>query len=226
MTQKRDSIRAPLMGMNLEIKRAGRPFHIQTEDLGLLRGELVTQLFVAGSIVETFKFKYHHAQAIPPKSPPSEGQLRHQMRDQHLALVRAVQAGQYDHLLKAVHSAQPTSVITTHAPTVSHSTPLSDVAPPEITTDPPVHRSMPLSKQSLSVDLNSEAIFHQKDGYTRDLMTTQRGTHLLGQSELVAELLFLPQKSYPSFSTELTELQTCIQSILLRSQTELAEKKR
>jgi len=197
MSTQADQKRAPLMGMNLELRRAGRAFHIQTEDLGLPRGELVTQLFISGTIVETVRHRYTNPDELSSRLPPTEAQLRHQMRDQHLSLVRAVQAGRYD------LSARPTGV----AP-LTRSARQADPfkGPPHPTPAPPSPLAVPPPHQAIKSPALST---HQ-----REVSSVQRGTSSLGRDELLPELLCLPQRPYPELKAQLLELKTRARQVL------------
>lgn len=205
------------MGMNMELKRAGRAFHIQTEDLGVSRGELVSQLFVSGSIVETVRSRYFNPDELPPRPPPPEAQLRHQMRDQHLSLVRAVQAGQYD-----------------LTPIGSAALPLT---PPPLTNPPPTHQPHAVPERPLTVSAVTSPVISRPRQATlnvakapqvkratpthldralseRETQAVQRGAAKLGREALLSELLCLPQQTYPETAAPLLELKARAQQTL------------
>jgi len=223
------------MGMNLELKRSGVAFHIQTEDMGLPRGELVTQLFAGGVIIETLRLRYFDAERLPPRPPPPELQLRHQMRDQHLSLVKAVQAGRYDQHA-STRRAQPQ--VTPQDPAQAP----YQVSPPLIRTSPAlssVDQSPPPSQDQGEPALKALAPQPQaaretptprgraplsRAQITRELEQVQRGLSSPEPHELVEELLFTAQERYPDFKASLLALRVSAREALSHAATEREER--
>lgn len=79
------SRRPPLLGYNHNVRHAGRVFHVQTEDYGLGRPLIVTQVFFQGSIL---------ASARTPYEPEAADEVvQRLMQAQHKQLLRQLRDG-------------------------------------------------------------------------------------------------------------------------------------
>ena len=82
-------------GLNTEVMRKGCRVHVQTEDHGLKKHLLVSQVFIEGAVHGTKKADYSDLLGQTNTSPV----LRRRLRQLHLAQVSAVQNGGFDQIL-------------------------------------------------------------------------------------------------------------------------------
>lgn len=82
-------------GFNTNVRYRGRIFHIQTEDSGQERPEVVTLLYEGGAILLSKKHGYEDQLG----SSGLEAQVRELMETQHREMVRALKAGRLDRIV-------------------------------------------------------------------------------------------------------------------------------
>jgi len=78
---------SPVQGMNDNIEFLGRQLHIQTEDTGLPRKCITTQVFLNGRVVHSTRQQY----GAPGSSMPDREQISELMRSQHLSVMREIE---------------------------------------------------------------------------------------------------------------------------------------
>ncbi len=84
---------SPLVGYNTNVRHKGRLYHIQTEDLGVTRAEIVTQLFAdGGRILSSDKTNYRDI--LDTDGLPVA--IKRLMQDQHKKVFIALRDGTYD----------------------------------------------------------------------------------------------------------------------------------
>ena len=83
-------------GLNTELTRRGRTVHVQTEAHGLNPIELVTHIFVGGTVVHTVRT---HALPVPHSNASKD--VAQQMRHQHRMVHHRASQGQFDRQLLA-----------------------------------------------------------------------------------------------------------------------------
>lgn len=88
-----------ILGMNTDVRHAGKTFHIQTEDSGPANPVLVTHLFIGGTIIATKQQTY--ADLVQPDGRIDETPVRERMRDQHRGMYTELMAGTHDEAAKA-----------------------------------------------------------------------------------------------------------------------------
>ncbi len=81
-----------ILGLNTELRRKGKTFHIQTEDSGLQNPVLITHVFIGGTIIGTRKSDYEEEL----EREDLEDFVRNKARAQHREAHKAVMAGDYD----------------------------------------------------------------------------------------------------------------------------------
>lgn len=86
-----------LPGYNHNVEYQGRTFHVQTEDSGIENPHIITHLFEGGNILETRKCDY----ANILDNEQRDKVLMSLMLNQHQALIRELESGELDALLKA-----------------------------------------------------------------------------------------------------------------------------
>jgi hypothetical protein len=79
-------------GFNHNVKRRGRSYHAQTEDLGVDNPFIVTHLFSGGNVVASLRTSY--AEVVEVDDLP--GRVRELMEEQHKRILRNLVAGNYD----------------------------------------------------------------------------------------------------------------------------------
>jgi hypothetical protein len=104
-------VRNPLVGYNDNLEHRGQIYHVQTEDSGVRRPNLITHLFADGGRIVT-STKTSYAELVD--QPDQETKVRQLMRSQHLGMIEALRNGEIDHLLGVPAKA---SVRTTRAAT-------------------------------------------------------------------------------------------------------------
>ncbi len=77
-------------GFNHNFGYAGRQYHIQTEDSGLDRAHIYTQVFCGGTVIVSRKLVYD------PDWPEVRARVRQMMKASHRAMVMALAAGELD----------------------------------------------------------------------------------------------------------------------------------
>lgn len=84
---------SPLVGYNTNVRHKGKLYHIQTEDSGVKRPHVITQLFAdGGRIIASEKSSYQeHLQ-----SENLQGIVKQMMQDQHKRVFIALRDGVYD----------------------------------------------------------------------------------------------------------------------------------
>lgn len=81
-----------LPGYNHNLAHRGRHFHVQTEDSGPPRAQIVTQLFEGGNVVATKRQTYGDIVS----APDFEKSVRSRMQTQHKEMIRELVRGTYD----------------------------------------------------------------------------------------------------------------------------------
>lgn len=86
----------PLVGFNNNVRYRGRRFHIQTEDSGVSRPHIITQLFAdGGRVIKSLRTEYtEHLER--PDRPTIVHRL---MREQHLAMALDLRDGRLDPII-------------------------------------------------------------------------------------------------------------------------------
>ncbi len=84
---------SPLVGYNTNVRHKGSLYHIQTEDLGVKRAQIITQLFAdGGRIVTSEKTTYDHL----VDSEDFAATIKKLMQDQHKRVFIGLRDGVYD----------------------------------------------------------------------------------------------------------------------------------
>ena len=104
-------VRNPLVGHNDNLEHRGQIYHVQTEDSGSRRPNVITHLFADGGRIVT-STKTSYAELLD--QPDQETKVRQLMRSQHRGMMDALRTGELDHLLGPAGAA---SVRTTRAAT-------------------------------------------------------------------------------------------------------------
>jgi hypothetical protein len=84
-----ENARGPLGGFNTNLRHDGRLFHVQTEDLGVKRCVVETQLFVDGGQVLSVRRSDYESEA-------SSAEVTRAMKAQHKAMLIEVRDGVFD----------------------------------------------------------------------------------------------------------------------------------
>lgn len=84
--------RSPLLGYNTNIRHKGKIYHVQTEDMGVKKGIIVTHLFHEGVIIATKKTDYTHL----VNHPDREKIVSELMKEQHKKICLELKNGVYD----------------------------------------------------------------------------------------------------------------------------------
>ena len=82
------SKRPPLLGYNHNVRHAGRLFHVQTEDSGLVRLYVTTHLFFEGTILSTSRLQYTADEA--------DEAVQKKMQVQHKTMLKRLRDGDFD----------------------------------------------------------------------------------------------------------------------------------
>lgn len=90
-------------GFNHNVSRHGKPYHVQTEDLGISNPSIVTHLFTGGAVVATARTSY--ADLLGARDLP--GRVRELMVMQHKQVLRDLVNGAYDALPAVAARAEP-----------------------------------------------------------------------------------------------------------------------
>jgi hypothetical protein len=89
---------SPLLGYNNNIRHKDRVFHVQTEDSGVRHPHVITHLFMdGGRILKSVKTSY----ADKLGADKMADLVQKMMKDQHKAMLVALRAGEYDHIVEA-----------------------------------------------------------------------------------------------------------------------------
>ncbi len=84
---------APLVGYNTNVRHRGKVFHIQTEDLGLKRRLIVTQLFAdGGRVIASQQTSYEHE----PAGDELAAVIKKLMQNQHKQMFIGLRDGLYE----------------------------------------------------------------------------------------------------------------------------------
>ena len=81
------------IGLNHEISRLGKRYHVQTEDSGMENPVFTTHLFLSGTIVETVTSRYDD---LIRGGEGERRALQRRMRVQHQAVIDRLEAGDFD----------------------------------------------------------------------------------------------------------------------------------
>jgi cation transport regulator ChaB len=79
-------------GFNHNVRRRGKAYHVQTEDLGLANPVLVTHLFSGGDVVATCRSSYADLAGAEDR----DRRVRERMEEQHKQVLRNLVNGAYD----------------------------------------------------------------------------------------------------------------------------------
>lgn len=79
-------------GFNHNVMHKGQLFHIQTEDRGAKRPEIITHLFIGGNIIDSRRTSY--ADIVSAEN--LEEIVREMMEEQHKNMLRDLKGGNYD----------------------------------------------------------------------------------------------------------------------------------
>ncbi|MFP6640042.1 MAG: hypothetical protein VCC04_07350 [Myxococcota bacterium] len=85
-----------LPGFNSDQSYRGRIFHVQTEDSGQSRPQVITHLFLEGVVVTSAKSDY----SARVEAPGLSGRVRQLMERQHEAMLQRLQRGDWDELIR------------------------------------------------------------------------------------------------------------------------------
>ena len=85
-----------LSGFNSDQPYRGRIFHVQTEDAGAYRPQVVTHLFLDGIVVTSAESDYSDR----AEAPDLASRVRQLMERQHEAMLRSLQQGDWDELIR------------------------------------------------------------------------------------------------------------------------------
>jgi hypothetical protein len=99
-------------GFNTNVRYRGRIFHIQTEDSGEERPEVVTLLYEGGAILFSKKCGYEEEVG----SEGMDAAVRELMESQHREMVRALKSGRLDRLVGVESDAPAAEVPRGEAP--------------------------------------------------------------------------------------------------------------
>jgi len=80
-----------LIGFNTNVIYDRQTYHIQTEDSGLDKPEIVSRLYLQGEIITTKKIGY----ADIPGEPDSQEKIKRLMTEQHSSMIKELLAGRY-----------------------------------------------------------------------------------------------------------------------------------
>ena len=95
-----------LSGYNHTIAYQDQRFHVQTEDSGLERPFITTQLFLGGAIIHSQRTSYEDLEA----GPNHEGVLKSRMQTQHRTMLKRLVEGDFDTIIAEQHSiSEPSS---------------------------------------------------------------------------------------------------------------------
>ena len=83
-----------LPGFNHTINYKGQKVHIQTEDHGRERPEIVSHVFLEGKVIATQRTTYKNL--LQEKDLDLKKEIKHLMQDQHKKVLKAVVDGSYD----------------------------------------------------------------------------------------------------------------------------------
>ena len=81
------------IGLNHEISRLGKRYHVQTEDSGMENPVFTTHLFLSGTIIETVTSRYDD---LIRGGEGERRALQRRMRVQHQAVIDRLEAGDFD----------------------------------------------------------------------------------------------------------------------------------
>lgn len=84
-----------LSGYNHTIAYQDQRFHVQTEDSGLERPFITTQLFLGGCVIHSQRSSY---QDLGP-APNDEGALKNRMQAQHRTMLKRLIKGDFDAII-------------------------------------------------------------------------------------------------------------------------------
>jgi hypothetical protein len=79
-------------GFNHNVRHAGKPYHVQTEDSGVASPRITTHLFVGGNIIASKTTSYAHLVGTDDLAKVVRGL----MEEQHKAMLRELVRGAYD----------------------------------------------------------------------------------------------------------------------------------
>ena len=85
-----------LSGFNSDHPYRGRIFHVQTEDNGQRRPQVITHVFLDGVVVTSVKSDYSDRVEAPGLSD----RIRQLMERQHEAMLQRLQRGDWDELIR------------------------------------------------------------------------------------------------------------------------------
>ena len=89
--------RPPLHGFNHNVVYAGQAFHVQTEDFGPQRGQIITHLFSGGTILATARCSYD--------GDLEDSAVRQLMQSLHKTVLRQLKNGEHDAPCRAISGA-------------------------------------------------------------------------------------------------------------------------
>ncbi len=90
-------------GFNHTVKRCGKAYHVQTEDLGPANAVVVTHLFSGGNVVASARTSYGDLVATEDLAQ----RVRALMEEQHKQMLRNLVNGTYDNVDRSATAYQP-----------------------------------------------------------------------------------------------------------------------
>ncbi|MCK6547656.1 hypothetical protein L6R52_17530, partial [Myxococcota bacterium] len=85
-----------LVGYNHNIRYRDKVFHVQTEDNGLGTPDLVTQVFLGGTIIGIERTSYADLLGQGLEERARDEAIKARMQEQHKRLLKNLVTGQYD----------------------------------------------------------------------------------------------------------------------------------
>ena len=118
-------------GFNHNFRYKGELYHVQTEDSGLSRSQIITLLYRGGTILASKKTSYADITKVENLGQVVEDL----MKEQHKEMLRRLKAGEFDAVIAArdTAAAQPEKLpVESPQPAAAEKTPVEDPAEPAI----------------------------------------------------------------------------------------------
>jgi hypothetical protein len=112
-------------GFNHNVTHRGRVYHVQTEDSGVSKPQVITHLFVGGTILATKKSSYAHL----TNEPDLYARVRALMEAQHKEMLRDLVNDAYEARSPDAPTYQPGELVDGPLPTAPMPLQLSDIVP-------------------------------------------------------------------------------------------------
>jgi hypothetical protein len=123
----------PLVGFNNNVRYRGRRFHIQTEDSGISRPHIITQLFAdGGHVIKSLRTDY--AEHLDQPDRPTI--VHRLMREQHLAMALDLRDGRLDAILDGLVTSRPEDILSLRSGPARTSAEQRATLPDRISTPP------------------------------------------------------------------------------------------